>query len=48
MARKRKAKATKAGGDKALHQHGKRLDALIQQARRTEQPSFMAVRSRRN
>ena len=37
MARKRKAKAATTGGDKALHKHGKRLDSLIQQARRTEQ-----------
>jgi hypothetical protein len=48
MARKRKAKATKVGGDKALHQHGKRLDALIAQARRTEQQAAkMYARQRR-
>jgi hypothetical protein len=37
MARKRKAKAATAGNDKALRQHGKRLDSLINQARKTEQ-----------
>jgi hypothetical protein len=48
MARKRKAKAAKAGGDKALHTHGKRLDALISQARKTEQQAAkMYARQRR-
>jgi len=48
MARKRKAKAAKAGNDKALHKHGKRLDALIQQARRTEdQAAKLYARQRR-
>ncbi len=37
MARKKKAPAKSKQADKELRSHGKRLDALIAQARRTEQ-----------
>ena len=48
MARRKKAKAGKAGTDKELSTHRKRLDALIAQARRTEkQAARMYARQRK-